>query len=487
MGFLYSFCVGSIDRAGIHHTVCHCSSHCGQSREKPVLTQPWWVPLLWPYLLSVLTRPWWVPLLWTYLYLYSLDPGEYLYCDHTCICTQLTLVSTFTVTVPISVLTQPWWVPLLWPYKLLVFTQPWWVPLLWPYLYLYSLNPGDRTCIWWPYLYLYSLNPGEYLYCDRTCICTHSTLVSTFTVMVPVSVLAQPWWFPLLWLYLYLYLLNPGEYLYSSSVYICTHSALVSSFTVTVPVSVLTQPWWFPLLWPYLYLYLLNPGEYLYSNSVYICTHSTLVNTFTVIVYLYSLNHGEYLYSTCVSVLTRPWWVPLLWLCLYLYSLDPGEYLNHMCVCTHSALVSTVPYLWLHIYVLVNSEPCDLLVLTEAWWVPPPWLCMCLKLIEFWWVPLQGQHQCMCLHSVFLLLTCSLPPWRVPSTNQNRDHHHCRFCAEGRASFILHATKLVWLRSKHKMVQTNAYLFWHGHTASKFSGKSALSNHKTTLKQQING
>ena len=36
-------------------------------------------------------------------------------------------------------------------------------------------------------------------------------------------------------------------------------------------------------------------------------------------------------------------------------------------------------------------------------------------------------------------------------------------------------------------VPTNAYLFWHGHTVCKFSGKSPLSSHKTTLKQQING
>ena len=41
--------------------------------------------------------------------------------------------------------------------------------------------------------------------------------------------------------------------------------------------------------------------------------------------------------------------------------------------------------------------------------------------------------------------------------------------------------------SKHKKVQTNAYLFWHGHTVWKFSGKSPLSSHRTTLKQQING
>ena len=41
--------------------------------------------------------------------------------------------------------------------------------------------------------------------------------------------------------------------------------------------------------------------------------------------------------------------------------------------------------------------------------------------------------------------------------------------------------------SKHKKVQMNAYLFWHGHTACTFSGKSPLSSHKTTLKQQING
>ena len=39
---------------------------------------------------------------------------------------------------------------------------------------------------------------------------------------------------------------------------------------------------------------------------------------------------------------------------------------------------------------------------------------------------------------------------------------------------------------KHKKVQTNAYLFWHRHTVCKFLGKSPLSSHKTTPKQQIN-
>ena len=37
--------------------------------------------------------------------------------------------------------------------------------------------------------------------------------------------------------------------------------------------------------------------------------------------------------------------------------------------------------------------------------------------------------------------------------------------------------RLKWMR----------YLFWHGHTVCKFLGKSPLSSHKTTLKQQING
>ena len=45
-----------------------------------------------------------------------------------------------------------------------------------------------------------------------------------------------------------------------------------------------------------------------------------------------------------------------------------------------------------------------------------------------------------------------------------------------------------WLTSsKHKKVQTNAYLFWHGLTVRKISGKFPLSSHKTTLEQQING
>ena len=36
-------------------------------------------------------------------------------------------------------------------------------------------------------------------------------------------------------------------------------------------------------------------------------------------------------------------------------------------------------------------------------------------------------------------------------------------------------------RSKHKKVQKNAYLLWHGHTICIFSGKSPLSSHKMTL------
>ena len=44
----------------------------------------------------------------------------------------------------------------------------------------------------------------------------------------------------------------------------------------------------------------------------------------------------------------------------------------------------------------------------------------------------------------------------------------------------------VMLRCKHEKVKTNVY-FCHGHTVCKFSGKSPLSSHKTTLKQQING
>ena len=39
--------------------------------------------------------------------------------------------------------------------------------------------------------------------------------------------------------------------------------------------------------------------------------------------------------------------------------------------------------------------------------------------------------------------------------------------------------------SKHKQVQKNAYLIWHGHRVCKFSSKSTLSSHKTTLKQQL--
>ena len=41
--------------------------------------------------------------------------------------------------------------------------------------------------------------------------------------------------------------------------------------------------------------------------------------------------------------------------------------------------------------------------------------------------------------------------------------------------------------TKQKKFQANAYLFWHGHTICKFSGKSPSSSHKTTLKQQLNG
>ena len=43
------------------------------------------------------------------------------------------------------------------------------------------------------------------------------------------------------------------------------------------------------------------------------------------------------------------------------------------------------------------------------------------------------------------------------------------------------------LLSSHWKVQTNACLFYHRHTVCKFSGKSPLSSHKMTLKQQING
>ena len=43
-----------------------------------------------------------------------------------------------------------------------------------------------------------------------------------------------------------------------------------------------------------------------------------------------------------------------------------------------------------------------------------------------------------------------------------------------------------WSKIKRKKVQTNAYLFWHRHTVCKFSGKSPLSSHRTTPKQQIN-
>ena len=38
-----------------------------------------------------------------------------------------------------------------------------------------------------------------------------------------------------------------------------------------------------------------------------------------------------------------------------------------------------------------------------------------------------------------------------------------------------------------KKVQINAYLFEHGQTVRKFSGKSPLSSHKTTLKGQVQG
>ena len=42
-----------------------------------------------------------------------------------------------------------------------------------------------------------------------------------------------------------------------------------------------------------------------------------------------------------------------------------------------------------------------------------------------------------------------------------------------------------WLLiSKHKKVQTNAYLIWHGQTVCTFSGESLLSSHKTTLNRQ---
>ena len=37
------------------------------------------------------------------------------------------------------------------------------------------------------------------------------------------------------------------------------------------------------------------------------------------------------------------------------------------------------------------------------------------------------------------------------------------------------------MRSKHKKVQMNPYLFWHRHTVCKISGKSPLSSRKTTV------
>ena len=48
-------------------------------------------------------------------------------------------------------------------------------------------------------------------------------------------------------------------------------------------------------------------------------------------------------------------------------------------------------------------------------------------------------------------------------------------------------TSLPKILFKHKTVQTNTYLFEHGPTVCKFSGKSPLWSHKTTLKQQVNG
>ena len=61
----------------------------------------------------------------------------------------------------------------------------------------------------------------------------------------------------------------------------------------------------------------------------------------------------------------------------------------------------------------------------------------------------------------------------------------CEFCND--KNQLCNETKLaaVSVRSNHKKVQRNAYLFEHGHTVCKFSGKSLLSSHKTTLKQQI--
>ena len=44
-----------------------------------------------------------------------------------------------------------------------------------------------------------------------------------------------------------------------------------------------------------------------------------------------------------------------------------------------------------------------------------------------------------------------------------------------------------WAHLRTQKGSKNAYLFGHGHTVCTFSGKSPLSSHKTTLKQQING
>ena len=158
----------------------------------------------------------------------------------------------FPVTVTVSVLTQPWWAPLLW-------------------------------------LYLYSHNLGEFLYCDRTCICTYSTLVSTFTVTVCVCVLTQPWWVPLLWLCICTHSTMVSTF--TVNVCICTHLTPVSTFILTVSGSVLTRPWWVALTicvsvltQPRLVLYLTFDFTYMY------------LSTLSVVIYLYWLKPDEYLH-----------------------------------------------------------------------------------------------------------------------------------------------------------------------------------------------
>ena len=61
----------------------------------------------------------------------------------------------------------------------------------------------------------------------------------------------------------------------------------------------------------------------------------------------------------------------------------------------------------------------------------------------------------------------------------------CLIFSKALSTYVI--TTLNPTKSKHKKVQTNAFLFWQIHTGCTFWGKSPLSSYRMTLKQWING